>query len=119
MKGALQGIDLADSWVLGWKERSGVLEFSVEFSLWPESPHYLEPKKDEFTCYRHGILRFEGVTAIDGLRKEEAATFSTDPDGSKDFGNIQSFEDHDDSVRMSGDFGEVLVRCSSWTVDLK
>ena len=119
MNAQLQGIDLTDSWVLGWRESDGSLEFGVEFSLRPESAFYRTPKKDEWTCYRRGFLRFDGVTAVDGLKKEEAVRFTIDPDGSKDFGNIESFEEEDGRVLLSGDFGDVVVECSSWKVDVE
>ncbi len=119
MKTAIKGIDFTDSWVLGWKEQAGLLEFSVEFSIWPESAYYIEPNRSEYTCYRMGILIFEGVTAVSGLKNEEAVRFSTDPDGSKDFGNIESFTEQKGSVHLSGDFGDVLVECSSWSIEIK
>ncbi len=118
MNAMLQGIDLTDSWVLGWKQSDGALEFSVEFSIWPGSSFYQPPKKNEWTCYRRGLLRFEGVTAIDGLKKEESVRSTTDSDGSTDYGNIESFKEGPDRVRLSGDFGEVLVGCSSWKVEI-
>jgi hypothetical protein len=119
MTTTLRGIDLTDSWVLSWNQREGILEFIVEFSLWPESPLYRRPKIDEWTCYRRGVLRFDGVTTVEGLKKESEVGFSTDPDGSKDFGNIETFEEGADGIRLSGDFGCVLVRCSSWRVDIE
>jgi hypothetical protein len=119
MTSTLQGIDLTDSCVLSWNQRTGILEFIVEFSLWPESPLYRKPKIDEWTCYRRGALRFEGVIAVEGLKKESEVGFSIDPDGSKDFGNIETFEECADCIRMSGDFGCVLIRCSSWKVDIE
>ena len=118
MNAQLQGIDLTDSWVLGWRETGGTLEFSIEFSLRPESAFYRTPKRGEWTCYRRGVLRFDGVTAVNGLKKEETVRFTIDPDSSKDFGNIESFEEKDDRVMISGDFGEVMVKCLSWKVEV-
>jgi hypothetical protein len=119
MNAQLQGIDLTDSWVLGWRESSGALEFSIEFSLRPESAFYRTPKKDEWTCYRRGVLRFDDVTAVSGLKNEEAVRPTIDPDGSKDFGNIDSFEEQTYQVRLSGCFGDVVVACSSWRIEIE
>ena len=119
MKTKMNGIDFTDSWVLGWKITEPILEFSVEFSLSADNPLYRTPKKDEWTCYRKGLLRFEGVTAVDGLKEEADVRYSIDPDGSKDFGNIESFEVETDHIHFSGDFGDVRVHCSSWSLQIE
>ena len=113
------GIDLSDSWVLGWKSHDDQLQFDLEISIWPESPHYESPKKGEHTCYKHGTLRFEGITSMEGLKDMASTPKTTDPDGTTDYGTIETFEIADDSIRLTGDFGDIYVHCTAWTLELE
>ena len=110
----LKGVNLQDSFVLGWQQRADSLEFIIDFSLWPESPDYRRPKENEWTCYRRGFLQFDSVTAVDGLKDESKVRASVDANGEKDFGNIESFEQMTGLVKLTGDFGAVHVHCGSW-----
>jgi hypothetical protein len=115
----LTGIDLPGSFVLGWKVTETKVVFRMDFAAWPASRFYRKPKQDEWTCFRRGVLVFDRVTFVEGLRMQEDMRFSTDATGEKDYGNIDYFEGKDAEVRLSGDFGEVLVRCEAWHLEFK
>lgn len=105
----LKGIDLNDSFVLNWVQENDSLSFELEASIWPESEHYTEPKKDEYTCYRKATLGFVGVKNITGLKPKETVQSTTDPDGSVDYGNIDDLQALDGSFLVVGDFGSVTI----------
>ena len=105
----LKGIDLNDSFVLNWVQDNDSLFFELEASIWPESEHYTEPKKDEYTCYRKATLGFVGVKNITGLKPKEIVQSTTDPDGSVDYGNIDDLQALDGSFLVVGDFGSVTI----------
>lgn len=116
MNSTLQGIDLTDSCVLGWDHQGDTLEFRMDFSLWPESQYYREPKPNEWTCYRRGRLRFDHVTKIQGLKSLTDIKWASDASGERDAGNIDYFDEKQGTIQMGGEFGDVVVKCSSLSV---
>lgn len=108
-----EGIDLEDSWVLGWHHdrEHGQLVFKIDTSLWPGHPDYEQPLPNEYTCYKHGELIFDEVIEVNGLPRMDDARPNIDPDGTLDYGNIEglrrsqngtynfTIELHDISVR--------------------
>ena len=108
-KSEFQGIDLHDSCVLSWSVDQNRLTFEIEASIWPDSTYYEPPLPDEHTCYRRAQLVFEGFQAIDGLKCMEQTNSSIDPDGSRDFGNIDELEDTENGYRVCGEFGSVEI----------
>jgi len=104
-----RGIDLNDSFILNWNCSDNRLSFAVDASIWPESEYYTKPKKGEYTCYRKATLEFIGINKVSGLVSIESAQSTTDPDGSIDYGNIDSLEESDGSFHLSGDFGTVNI----------
>lgn len=105
-----KGIDLNDSFVLNWSQENDHLSFELEASIWPESEHYIPPKKDEHTCYRKATLEFVAVTNISGLPPKESVQSSTDPDGTVDYGSIDDLKALDGSFLVVGDFGSVTIQ---------
>lgn len=104
-----KGIDLNDSFVLSWDHESDQLCFVLEASIWPESDHYSKPKDDEYTCYRKAILKFVNLQSINGLKSMESTPSTTDPDGSTDYGNIDTLCQTENGFDLSGDFGLVNI----------
>jgi hypothetical protein len=104
-----KGIDLTDSYVMDWCFENDRLSFQLEASIWPVSEYYTEPKAGEFTCYRKATLQFTGVQHVSGLKPKEAVPFSTDPDGTIDYGNIEGLEVMDGKFSLFGDFGLVTI----------
>jgi len=110
--GLFEGVDLEDSWVLGWHldELRKQLVFELEVSLWPAHVNYAPPKSGEYTCYKRGRLIFEDVMYLQGLLPEQEVKPSKDPEGSIDYGNIEGFNRAGDGVyEFEGDFGKVRV----------
>jgi hypothetical protein len=108
-----------DTWVLGWRREADRLIFVVEASLWPGHPAYELPKKGEWTCYKRGQLLFEGVRRIEGLLDQDAVSFNTDPDGSRDYGSIGYLDTATDGFRINGDFGDVAVQAVGVRLELE
>ncbi|MCY7375983.1 MAG: hypothetical protein LH472_08430 [Pyrinomonadaceae bacterium] len=108
------GVDLEDSPVLGWRFDSAVdqLVFDLVVSLWQGHQHYAPPLLGEYTCYKRGSLIFDFVTSINGLLPMNAVKYTTDPDGSIDYGYIEGLRySNDNKYNFEGDFGEVSVQC--------
>ncbi|MGH1451356.1 MAG: hypothetical protein ACRBBM_18280 [Pseudomonadaceae bacterium] len=104
-----RGIDLNDSFVLGWHYEGDRLVFNLEVSVWPESKYYYAPKDGEYTCYRKGNLIFEGVKSVRGLLSMAEANRSTDATGECDYGNIDTLLIQSESAQIIGDFGSVEI----------
>ena len=103
------GIDLNDSFVLGWELQESTLEFSLEASIWPDSKYYSKPKPEEYTCYKSAKLRFTSIKNIDGLISQKQARFSRDKNNEKDYGNIDVLQKTINGFLIEGDFGKVII----------
>ena len=115
------GVDLEDSWVLGWRfdSASNQLIFDLEVSLWQGHQHYAKPLPGHWTCYKRGRLVFEQVSKVEGLLPMESVKYTVDPDGSIDYGNIEGLRKiSDDKYNFEGDFGEVSVTCSDVRLEI-
>jgi hypothetical protein len=115
------GVDLEDSWVLGWYVDVGHnrLVFGLEASLWPGHEYYVPPSPAEHTCYKRARLCFERVASIDGLSPMDAVKPNVDPDGSIDYGNIEGLHQADVGIyKFGGDFGEVIIKCEGVRLEL-
>lgn len=103
------GIDLNDSFVLDWSYENNRLCFELEASIWPASKYYVEPKLNEYTCYRKAKLQFVNTVSITGLKPKSAVISSTEPDGSIDYGNIDTLQVVDGGFELTGDFGHIKI----------
>ena len=99
-----KGIDLNDSFVLSWSNKGNELVFHVEVSIWPESKFYESPKKDEYTCYKPAVLTFKNFNEINGLLEMGQVKPSIDPDGEKDYGNIDALQKNSDGCLIEPGF---------------
>ena len=104
-----KGIDLNDSFVLGWAHEYGQLSFELEASIWPDSKYYSKPQNGEYTCYRKAALKFMNVQSLNDLKSIESVSSKTDPDGSTDYGNIETLSQTENGFDLSGDFGSVNI----------
>ena len=115
------GVDLEDSWVLGWHFDAGHdrLVFDLAASLWPGHPSYVPPPPDEYTCYKRARLIFERVTSIGGLSPMDAVKPNIDPDGSLDYGNVEGLHRAGEGIyKFGGDIGEVSVKCEGVRLEI-
>jgi hypothetical protein len=106
----LHCVMLEDCFVLGWSQRSDRLVFELEASLHPGHPMHETPKGDDWACYKRATLSFEGVKAVKGLLSVSEAKATTDPDGTKDYGNIDALSATTDGYEIAGGFGQVTVQ---------
>jgi hypothetical protein len=104
-----KGIDFNDSFVLGWSSNETEITFKIEASIWPDSPHYLNPKPDENTCYRRCEIKFTGFTSYSGLAKQSRVKPNKDIDGTFDYGNIDSLIKTNQGFKVVGEFGNLEV----------
>jgi hypothetical protein len=105
-----KGIDLNDSFILNWKHGKDFLTFEIEASIWPESQFYIEPKLNEYTCYRKATLSFINIESLIGLKLLVESPSFIDADGSVDYGNIDSLQLTSDGFSIQGDFGSVHIK---------
>jgi len=104
-----KGIDLNDSFVINWNHENDQIIFEIEASIWPESEHYQEPSKLEYTCYRKARLIFTEINGSKGLLRIDTVKFTEDPNGSLDYGVIESLSRTSIGYQISGDFGSVDI----------
>ncbi|UZH09801.1 MULTISPECIES: hypothetical protein [unclassified Halomonas] len=104
------GIDLNDSFVLGWQTEDQRLSFDLELSIWPASEYYTSPKDGEYTCYRRAVLVFDQIERYRGLLSMDEAPRSTDASGEIDYGNIDRLVVRGNQYIVEGDFGRVEVQ---------
>lgn len=104
-----EGIDLNDSFVLSWEQTSDKIVFNLEASIWPQSTYYTSPKPNEHTCYRKATLTFLGTNKVNGLRSMETVKPTIDPDGTSDYGNIDSLLQSSNGYTIAGEFGAVKI----------
>ncbi len=112
-----KGIDFNDSFVLGWCSNETTIVIKLEASLWPDSPHYLQPKPDEYTCYRKCEIQFTNFISYSGLSKQSTISPIRDLDGSLDYGNIDTFIKTNSGFQVIGEFGNLNI--VSGKVELK
>lgn len=104
-----KGIDFNDSFVLGWSSNETEITFKIEASIWSESPHYLKPKTNEYTCYRKCEIRFTDFTSYSGLSEQGSIKPSKDLDGTFDYGNIDSLLKKNQGFNVVGEFGNLEI----------
>ncbi|MBB1347498.1 MULTISPECIES: hypothetical protein [Pseudoalteromonas] len=106
---SMDGIDLQDSFVLGWEVSENQFSIQLEASIWPSSVHYAEPKANEYTCYKKAVLTFSDFSSISCVNGQSAIEPTTDIDGSIDYGNIDSFIKTESGFFISACFGNVSI----------
>ena len=107
---AFENIQLQDTFVLSWNQSPNSLVFHVLASLLQSHPDASPPIRGEWACYNPAIIQFTDMTSVTGLLSQESVRPTKDPDGSVDYGCIDSLESpHPGQYRMSGEFGSITV----------
>jgi len=114
---ALRGLYLDDSYVLDVQASRGLVAITMEFALAPEHPEYSPALPGEQYCYRKGILVFEGVTELNWTGQLSSRP-SQDPDGSIDYGNIDSLVIDGTHFTVEGGLGRIDLQAASLRVAL-
>ena len=104
-----KGLDLNDSFVLGWSSTETDITIKIEASLWPESSLYLKPKSKEYTCYRKCEIKFTGFSSFNGLINQQNVQPVKDIDGTLDYGNIDTLIKTNRGFKVVGEFGNLEV----------
>ncbi|GGV40766.1 hypothetical protein GCM10010212_31960 [Paenarthrobacter nicotinovorans] len=107
-----RGFYLEDSWVLDINTSRGQLVITAEFVLTEEHTSYAPARPGEQYCYRKGVLVFEGVTDLTWTGQLSSRP-SRDPDGSVDYGNIDSLTIEGDHYTVEGDLGIIDLHAAS------
>jgi hypothetical protein len=97
------GVDLTESYVLGWRLDDEGLWFDLDVALVPGHPAYRPPRPDERTCWRRGVLVFPGARAVKGLDPQDAVIPAIDASDECDYGNIDTLEER-------GETGDCVTR---------
>jgi hypothetical protein len=106
--GEFTGIDLEDSFVLGWDHQPDALVFRLELSVWPEHPLFQAPQSNEHTCYRFALLTFPHPKNVTGLKKQRAVRPIP---GSGDYGSIDSLQEVESGLyEMSWENEKISLR---------
>jgi hypothetical protein len=104
------GVDLNDSFILSWYQDRDSLVIEIEASLWPESKYYSKPLEGEYTCYKKALVSFRNIQSIYGLKTLNEVKPIIEPDGSEDYGNIDTLEKENGQFLVSGEFGNVTIK---------
>ncbi|MDP9315974.1 MAG: hypothetical protein M3R24_34820 [Chloroflexota bacterium] len=106
------GVMIEDTAVRSWSYHGNQLTFDLEASLWPGNPHYQSPRPDEWTCYKPATLTFVQVASVTGLKDMAEVSPIVDPNGTVDYGTLDSIELAPPIYRLYGPFGDVTIRAT-------
>jgi hypothetical protein len=106
------GVDLSESYVLGWQLGLAELVFELDVALTPDHPSFRPPRADERTCWVRGRLRFPGASSVQGLREQSGVVGATDATGARDYGSIDEFSWADGQAHIGGEFADVTLPSS-------
>ena len=103
------GVDLSESFVLGWHIGPSDLIFELSVALVPGHSRYHAPHENERTCWIRGHLHFPKAADIVGLLSQEKVPGATDATGAKDYGNVDGLSWSDGRSHVFGEFGDVSL----------
>ncbi|WJV44614.1 hypothetical protein [Streptomyces flavofungini] len=105
---------LEDSWVLNIEARPGVLTMLLEVHLLPDHPEHQAPPPGKWACYRKATLVFQEVGDLHWTG--QGALPTTDPDGTRDFGNVDALIGTALGYQLEGGWGEITIASSAPTL---
>lgn len=103
------GVMIEDCYVQGWRLKKQSLEIECLFSLHPGNPYYETPPPDEWACYKAGKVVLRDPQFVGNLFSTEEVERIDDPDGSFDYGNLDSADIRDGQLTLHGPFGAAVV----------
>jgi hypothetical protein len=106
-----KGIYLEDSFVLDIKLNFESFEILLEAVLHETHPLYTIPLPNEQYCYRKARIIFSDYKKI--VFHKNIIIPSVDASGEVDYGNIDTFVVRDGQNILTGDFGELEIRCDA------
>lgn len=106
------GMDLSQSFVLGWERQSGMLVIDVDLLLTPEHAWYEKPRPAEKVCIRPAAIEFPHFEGVESDAGTALDTFET--------GAISGMQRlADGRYEICGDFGTVRIDAERPTVRFK
>jgi hypothetical protein len=112
------GIDLSESYILGWSISQDTVEFELEVVLCSDHPQFHKPPTTDWACYHLGRLIFVGVHSLSGLPPQSKIFPATDTSGTADYGHLDTLSVDGNRFEISGDFGIATFTASGVKVDL-
>ena len=103
------GVMIEDCFVHGWCFENQALVVECLFSLHPGNPNYEKPSSEDWACYKAGKLILRNPQFIGKLVAMEDVRKTVDPDGSIDFGSLDSADIDDGQLTLYGPFGAAKV----------
>lgn len=115
----LFGVIIEDCYVLGWKLSHSDFRIDLELSLHPGNPHFSKPQKGEWACYKPGHFLLMNCQIIEANSMSDFP-INIDPDGSLDYGSLDSAAISGGYIEVWGPFGGVRSEPTdfSYTVDV-
>jgi len=111
-------IDLQKTFVLDWYSTDSDFVISVDACLLQSHPLYSLPLNGEIGPYRKVKFIFVGIVTISGLLEKSEVSFSLDPDGTKDYGEIETFAVNTcGEIGICGEFGDVVISCKEFNIE--
>lgn len=104
---SFKNLYLEDSFVLRIENSEKQIVFTVELVLSEEHPKYSPPNQGDQYCYKKATIIFGGLKSTEWIERNSQSFI--DADNSKDFGNIDVFEQTPEGYHLSGDWGEVKI----------
>lgn len=111
-----RGILFEDSYVLAIGVEPYRVVLAMDFVLTPEHPMYRPPRAGERACFRRGRIEIGKFRCISW----DATGFgpSTDAKGEMDFGLLDELAKIEDTWRLSGDWGELVVSGGEMSISI-
>ena len=107
------GLDLSESYVLGWLRKDNQMTFQADFAVAPDHPTYSPPLPTEYAHFRLGTLSFSNVKSAKGLPDQSAVRPAIDASGEADYGHIESFTRNVGVCEIGLEFGIVNIEAES------
>lgn len=108
---AFLGVDLDRSEVVRWHDSESAFVVELRGILTPLHPAFEMPRGGNQDCCKPSRVVFPFPREVAGLRPMREALSQPSEAGATPFGFIQDLlQDVDGSYRMSGPFGEVMIR---------
>lgn len=93
---------LEDGWLLGVREESNIVEFTVDAAL-----TRTHPRVQPYRCWRKILITFSNVRSVNWVERNLRP--NVDLDGSIDYGSIDCFDIETDKYHLSGQWGEIEI----------
>ncbi len=103
------GVDLEQSFVVGWETEGETLLIDLDLFLLPEHAFYEEPRPAEGACFRQGVIEFNYCTKI-ACPDDDGTTEVAEAIRSLKHGRISGLRRSGDGYyEIIGEFGSVGI----------